>query len=91
MSLLEARKLRDEIQRAGYHSIVPLGHGPEGYFARIFGKASIDFYSRHAFRKHHAMRLRERKKMFRDYEQIQRIRPARSPIEIMIDQACGLR
>lgn len=87
MKLRDARALQHEIQCRGYHCIVPLGFGPACYFARIFGvKAAIDFHSVASFRKHHAKHLRERRRIMRTPFPA---RP-RSPIEVLVDRACGL-
>lgn len=90
MVLAEARKLRDEIRAAGLHSIVPLGHGPDSYFARIFtDSGSVDFSGRAPWRLWKA----ERAKRLRDSERAAAkldLRRPRSPIEMMIDRACGL-
>lgn len=90
MRLTDARMLQREIREAGYHCVVPLGNGPDGYFARIFGKTPIDFHTRQDFRKHHAMRLRQQRRAIRDYRKMRTGRRTLSPIEIMIDRACGL-
>ena len=89
MTLTEAKALRDEIRSRGYHCIVPLGHGPAGYFARIFRTAveRIDFHDRASFRSHHARRLWKRRAFMRTLDQPAR---ARSPIESMVARACGL-
>lgn len=89
MTLKDAKALRDEIRGYGYHCIVPLGHGPDGYTPRI---SSRSFNTREEFRKYHAMRLRERRLAQREYErQLSRLRSRpRSPIEMMVDKACGL-
>lgn len=87
MTLAEARALRDEIREHGLHCVVPLGYGPVGYSARIYsgrggGPAMpVDFSSRSAWRAWKDERERR--------EQLRLSRP-RSPIEAMIDQACGI-
>lgn len=90
MTLKDAKALRDYIRSKGYHCIVPLGHGPAAYAPEISGPRS--FQTRAAFRAHHAMRLRERRQALRAYLALVARRPAlnRSPIEMMIDRACGL-
>lgn len=65
MTLRNARALRDEIRSYGYRCTVPLGYGPDGYSAVIFSGRPIEFHDRAAFRKHHAMRLRKRRKFLR--------------------------
>lgn len=93
MTLKDARALRDYIVTYGYHSTVPLGHGPDRYTPRIFGAMDgcgaltfLEFESAADFRRHHAMRLRERRRVMRSLLHA----PPRSAIEMMIDQACGL-
>lgn len=95
MTLKDAKKLRDEIREYGLHSIVPLGHGPDGYFARIFtNKGDRDFRTRRAwlaYRRQSDKEQRERAKLIARYELAYQLRSRpRSPIEIMIDRACGL-
>lgn len=101
MILAAAKLVRDEARRYGYHSIVPLGHGPDGYFARIYSAkieigadssvttalTTIDFRSRAEFRAHHAMRLRQRRALLASGRAVKR----RSPIEMMVDRAYGIR
>lgn len=41
MKLADAKRVRDEARSRSYHSIVPLGRGPDGYFARIYGPAPV--------------------------------------------------
>lgn len=98
MNLKDARTLRDEIRAYGYHCTVPLGYGPDGYSAFIFGAGPIEFKTRAAFRKHHAIRLRHRRQTDREIEKAggldaiirraQGRRDTRSPIDRMIDEAC---
>jgi hypothetical protein len=90
MTLSEARALRDLIRTDGPFCTVPLGNGPDGYFARIFTShgsesgAAIakDFRSESEYRDYVAERDQAKAKRF--------IRPAASPIEMLIDSACGL-
>lgn len=96
MTLKDAKTLRDEIQQH-YHCIVPLGFRPDRYFTRIYtsdgngGLAPIDFHARPEYRMFRAKRLRDHRAKMRMYEAAERAlsRP-RSPIELMIDRACGL-
>jgi hypothetical protein len=80
MTLKQARALRDTIRDRGIHCTVPLGNGPAGYFARIWGiNGQRDFRSLAEWREYDRERL-SRKLASRP----------RSPIELMIDRACGL-
>lgn len=86
MTLKEARALRDTIRATGIWSVTPTGHGPDGYFARIWGvNGQQDFRSPGEW----AAYVRERDER-RRREQAALRRPPRSPIEILIDRACGL-
>lgn len=96
MTLKDARALRDEITKGdGLHSVVPLGRGPDGYFARIWGaKGQTDFHSRRewlAYRK--GVRAR-RAAVLKDAEYFRdhgfTLPKPRSPLDLMIDRACGL-
>ena len=94
MKLADARCLRDKIrEHAGYHCVVPLGYGPDGYFARIFSSGGngmlvpVNFHARAEYRAHYAMRLREGRAVSRMFAKPPK---RRSPIEIMVDRACGL-
>ena len=91
MTLAEAKKLRDEI-RVYCFCTVPLGYGPSDYFARIFssrgvqsGARAVDFHSREAW-------LAWKKQADAQDKLKRRCRcpRPRSPIEAMIDRACGL-
>jgi hypothetical protein len=97
MTLVNAKKLRDEIRAKGYHCVVPLGFTPRRYFCVIFhakaGKlVPMYFRSRASFRKHHAQALRNSRRIMRFYHEMQRRTQweTRSPLEFMIDRACGL-
>src|SRR5687767_352939 len=91
MKLKQAKALRDEITaKTGAYCTVPLKHGPDKYFARIFRwseefKATlpVDFESRTAWLLD--FRTQEQIKLARQLKS----RP-RSPIEILIDRACGV-
>ncbi len=94
MTLKDAKALRDKIRGDGHHSIVPLGYGPGMYFATIYtmltpmGRAAneLRFYSEAAHRSYTEMAVRVRERRLRMIEPPRR----RSPIEMMIDKACGL-
>lgn len=88
MTLKEARSLQKQIHKWGYACTVPLGHGPDGYWCQV---TQNQFRSEAEARRHHAKRLRERRKIMREYEAMSRRRDTRSPIERMIDQACGIK
>lgn len=92
MRLDDARTLKRFIKSKGYHCIIPLGYGPDRYFARIFGTGGkwIDFTDAAAFRKHHAMRLRQGRTAQRELQRLSTRRRPRSGLEILIDRACGL-
>lgn len=93
----DARTLATYIREAiGCACTVPNGHGPDGYFARIWTSRTDDgtsqrqaperpkdFYSRADFEAWRAACERERGRQER------RSRP-RSPIDILIDRACGV-
>jgi hypothetical protein len=93
MKLKEARALRDEIRDdLGCYCAVPFGYPPDGYFARIW--TVIDspdgalkerrFYSRDEWLAH-----KERRAELAAIT-LKSIQPPRSPIEYLIDKACGL-
>jgi len=89
MTLKHAKFLRNLIIRDGIHCIVPLGHGPDKYFARIFtANGPRDFHGPQDYRDY------EIEKQEREHERRMAIKKMeakhRSPIEIMIDRACGL-
>ena len=92
MKLADAKALRDEIRAAGLHCIVPLGHGPDRYFARIFGPRAkpTDFHTREAWHAFEEERGRQRRELVDQFNRFEVPRRPRSPIEIMIDRACGL-
>lgn len=88
MTLTDARALRDTIRLADLHSVTPLGFGPDRYFARIWTAGGAkDFHSPEGWAEYD----RQRQDRVRRSEHAARVleRP-RSPIEIMIDRACGL-
>jgi hypothetical protein len=93
MTLKDAKALRDYIiDKSGVNCTVPLGHGPSNYFPMsVLGTGPHQWQSRQEFRDWWAGRLRERRNTLRQYDRLvrQRQRP-RSPIEMMIDNACGL-
>lgn len=94
MTLKEAKELRDYIIATnGVNCTVPLGHGPDGYFPRSILRAGPhDWTSRQEFRNWHAKHLRERRRIHRDYDAMMQrsVRRARSPLDLMIDRACGI-
>jgi len=96
MWLTEARALQKDIKAAGYHCIVPLGHGPDGYWCQTFtsnesgGLVARRHSSRADFRKFHIENLRRRRQIMREYERLRGLRDTRTPIERMIDEACGV-
>jgi len=91
MTLKEARQLQAEIKAAFYHCAVPLGWGPDGYWCQTYGtRGAVTHHDRAGFRKWHADNLRRRRKIHREYEAMCRRRDTRTPIERMIDKACGL-
>jgi len=94
MKLKEAREFRDYIiAKVGVNCTVPLGFGPDGYFPRsILSTGPHDWKSRAEFRKWAADHLRKRRRIMHDYNEMmaRKNRRARSPIELMIDRACGL-
>lgn len=81
MTYKEAKLLRDRIRMEGPHCVVPTGHGPCGYFARIFPCEGPprDFRAWTEYMQYKAIRDAKRQ-----------IRRPRSPIEAMIDAACGV-
>lgn len=93
MTLKEARTFRDYIHsKCSVNCTVPLGLGPDGYFPRsVLSTGRHDWTSRAEFRHWLAGHLRDQRRIQREYERSLRpIRRARSPIELMIDRACGL-
>lgn len=92
MILASARVLQAKIKEAGLHCIVPLGHGPDGYFCRIFtDKGTKDLASVRDWVKYRRASMKRRAKALADYELLMtQMRRPRSPIELMIDRACGL-
>ena len=94
MTLKEARTLRDDVLAYGLGCTVPLGYGPDGYQPQIWTDSGVvRFASRAEWRTYAARMLRRRRRALREYQQDcdrQMMRKRRSPIEIMIDRACGL-
>ena len=91
MTLREARELQAEIRdKWGYHCTVPLGWGPNGYWCQISTSVgSGRFMNRAEARKYRADSLRRHRNAMRELSK-PLVRPARSPIERMVDRACGL-
>lgn len=84
MKLADARELRDEIRVAHIHCVVPLGHGPDGYFARIWTDKGVrDFCSPAEWEAYCEEREKEEQKR-------RRLSRPKSAIERMIDKACGI-
>ena len=82
MTLKEAKVLRNRIYSGGLHCTVPLGHGPCGYFARIIThEGPRDFQSWTEY---------DQYRKERNAKRAAKLAPPRSPIEHMIDRACGL-
>lgn len=95
MTLTDARQFRDYIHsKNSINCTVPLGFGPDGYFPCSIMKTGQRFWkSRAEFRKWAADDLRNSRRIMRDDNDMmwRRNKPkARSPIEIMVDRACGL-
>lgn len=95
MTLKEARELRDYIHtKNSINCTVPLGFGPDGYFPMsCMGTGQRFWKSKAEFRKWAADDLRKRRKIMKAYDEMmlrRAVRPARNPIELMIDRACGL-
>jgi hypothetical protein len=82
MTLQAARALRDEILADGTHCVVPLGHGPDGYWAQIVTTVGDGIF-------HSDEQWQEYRKE-REARRFRIMHPARSPIEMLIDKACGL-
>jgi hypothetical protein len=103
MTFAEAKKLRDFIRSYGPWCTVPTGYKPDRYFARIlrWDEAAkkmlpVDFHDWLAARKDMAEMLcreratRARCREFKDREWFRLNHPPRSPLDAMIDRACGL-
>lgn len=95
MTLKDARAFRDYIHsKNSINCTVPLGFGPDGYLPMsVLRNGPHRWESRAEFRKWVAQYIRERRRIMREYNAMEarkRIRPARSPIELMVDRACGL-
>lgn len=92
MTLSDARHVRDRIRESGIHCTVPTGYAPDGYFARIITPREPggvkDFYSEKEWVAWRVKSLRSDIKRRRELDE--RLRP-RSPIEILIDRACGYK
>lgn len=95
MTLKDAKQLRDTIKAAGWDCAVPRrvdGEGGNDYSVRIrCGSFECRFYEVSEWEEFHAATLAEMKRLERERpkpQPPQRPRP-RSPIEAMIDRACG--
>ena len=91
MTLLEARRARDYLRKHGYKCTVPLGHGGpngDGYFlsVKLNGKA-VRFYTTEEWNAH-AMKQNQH---VADYVARYRVADTRSPLDRMIDEACGVK
>lgn len=95
MTLKDARQLRDYVgSKCTVNCTVPLGFGPDGYFAvTVLRTGPHKWQSRAEFRTWLAGNIRERREITRRYDEMIRRKnmpKARNPIELMIDRACGL-
>lgn len=93
MTLKDARALKAYIHsKYSINCTVPLGQGPDGYFpTSLLKDGPCEWKSRRQFRTWLAQRRREDRRRQREYEAVlRRGRDSRSPIERMIDEACGL-
>ena len=94
MLLKDAKALRNEIRAEGPHCTVPLGQGPSGYFARIFHGFSDGVWKHTDFRSRGEWLNYRRGMRLRHAESLRlaeaRAARTRTPIEVMIDRACGL-
>lgn len=91
MTLRQARSLRDEIRAEGIHCTVPLGMGPGRYCAVIWvnGTPLSDAEVRALKKPTPAHVLAFASPLEWCEYKLARRRP-RSPIEMLIDQACGI-
>jgi hypothetical protein len=93
MKLSDARKLRDEIRERGLHCVVPMDGadlGPDRFTPCIFNDdGPLVFASRQEWLKYEVGITRREEKAMDDYERSMR-RDTRTPLERMIDNACGL-
>lgn len=92
MTYKQAKKLRDLIRADGIHCIIPVGQVGKGHVARIFTKGGPrDFRSVRGYRTYCTIRDGERALVEQWIQQQEGfLRQPRSPIEAMIDKACGL-
>ena len=86
MNLKDARELRDKIKESGVHCVVPLGFGPDGYWTEIMttDRGQVIFWSEADWKNY---------ERYRDAVAAiawKRMHGRRSPLEMMIDQACGV-
>lgn len=80
MNLADARRLRDEIREAGLHCTVPLGYGPDSYFARIFGTdGPLGLCHPSDWKRYQRNSRRLRKRIEKKWAAIQLTRRPRSP------------
>lgn len=89
MTLKDARAVRDLVRRYGVACTVPLAHASGRYVARIWCVGSArDFISMQEARDYIAGMLRRRRRVRDEMARAVR-RDTRSPLERMIDRACG--
>ncbi len=81
MTLQQARALRDTIRAEGIHCTVPGGWRPDNYFAQIWpGRTALRLHSVAEWEAYKQQRDAQRQKLNRP----------RSPLDAMIDRACGV-
>lgn len=91
MTLAEARSLRDEIRAIGLWSTVPASreYAPGRYFAQIWGVGGNQrFTTREQWDEYRLGMIEREKERQKILHRL--LNPPRSPIEAMIDRACGL-
>ncbi len=91
MKLTDARKLRDSVaRRAKCSAVVPLGHGPDGYFVQAYrGGETLEFADPAAFEAWVKAEWKKIEDWAVEHGCIPR-RP-RSAIERLVDEACGVK
>lgn len=85
MKLKNARELRDVIRADGTYCTVPNGHGPDRYFVSI----TTSIYGNPA-REIRLVTIKEYERYKMDRFKLKLKSRPRSPIEYMVDKACGL-
>lgn len=88
MKLKQARRLRDFLRKHGIKCTVPLGYADDGYFVQWcqYG-TQMRFYSVEEYNAH----VMEQHRRLQEFADRNVPRDTRSPIERMIDQACGYK